>query len=264
MSFPEITSVITGIVLTIESHHALLSLPEFRDRHGRERQGMIVSNEVSKNGSRSMSKYLTVGKPIAVQVLRVDEETGYIDLSRKRVLEEETKQCNQNYSQYKNVRDVLTRVSKDTEMPIYLPEGKDEDENFPCLLTLLLDPLNEIFDTVYEGMAAWETSQKECGELKDSYPEVFSSVCQSIERTFKSVVVKPTHVNVRLESIVNGVMVIQEAAKAIDGIGNGLSLVIVAPPIYRLNSVENPELLNEALTLLGNIMKDNQGKASSK
>ena len=176
MSFPEITSVITGIVLTIESHHALLSLPEFRDRHGRERQGMIVSNEVSKNGSRSMSKYLTVGKPIAVQVLRVDEETGYIDLSRKRVLEEETKQCNQNYSQYKNVRDVLTRVSKDTEMPIYLPEGKDEDENFPCLLTLLLDPLNEIFDTVYEGMAAWETSQKECGELKDSYPEVFSSI----------------------------------------------------------------------------------------
>lgn len=262
--FPEITSVITGIVLTIESHHALLSLPEFRDRHGRERQGMIVSNEVSKNGSRSMNKYLTVGKPIAVQVLRVDEESGYIDLSRKRVLEEESKQCNQTYTQYKNVRDVLTRVSKDTEMPIYIPDDKEEDDDFPCLLTLLLDPLNEIFDTVYEGMAAWETSQKECNELKDSYPEVFSSVCQAIERTFKQVSVKPTHINVHLESIINGVIVIQKAAKAVDGIGGGLSLVIVAPPMYRLISVENPELLNEALNVLSSVMKENQGKVTVK
>ena len=46
-------------------------------------EGFIASSDYSRKRIRSVKKLMRVGKQEVLQVLRVDEEKGYVDLSKK-------------------------------------------------------------------------------------------------------------------------------------------------------------------------------------
>ena len=52
-------------------------------------EGMIVFSKLSRRRIRGMSSLIKVGRVEPVMVLRVDKEKGYIDLSKRRVSEED-------------------------------------------------------------------------------------------------------------------------------------------------------------------------------
>ena len=52
-------------------------------------EGMILLSELSRRRIRSVQKLIKVGRQEPVMVLRVDQEKGYIDLSKRRVSQEE-------------------------------------------------------------------------------------------------------------------------------------------------------------------------------
>lgn len=80
--------------------------------------GLIMSNEVSKQRIRSMKKHVNVGKQEVVAVLKVDDEAGFIDLSKKRVEEKERAKAVEWYKKSRTVHSILKRVSSQLKVPL--------------------------------------------------------------------------------------------------------------------------------------------------
>ncbi|KAJ3434850.1 eukaryotic translation initiation factor 2 subunit [Anaeramoeba flamelloides] len=78
--YPEEGQLVMFIASQITKHGILGKLPEFNSI-----ESLISKTEVSSGRTNSFYKYFRPGKYHACLVLRVDEEKGYIDLSRKRV-----------------------------------------------------------------------------------------------------------------------------------------------------------------------------------
>ncbi|XP_021370743.1 eukaryotic translation initiation factor 2 subunit 1-like [Mizuhopecten yessoensis] len=74
-------------------------------------EGMILLSELTRRRVRSVNKLVCVGRPEYVLVMRVDQEKGYIDLSKRRVSKEEADECEGKYSKAKAVNSFLCHVA---------------------------------------------------------------------------------------------------------------------------------------------------------
>jgi len=74
-------------------------------------EGMILLSELSRRRIRSVQKLIRVGRNEVVVVLRVDNEKGYIDLSKRRVSPEDITRCEERYMKSKSVASILRHVA---------------------------------------------------------------------------------------------------------------------------------------------------------
>lgn len=70
-------------------------------------EGMILLSELSRRRIRSINRLIRVGRNECVQVIRVDKEKGYIDLSKRRVAPEEIIACEDKYARAKTVNSIV-------------------------------------------------------------------------------------------------------------------------------------------------------------
>lgn len=75
-------------------------------------EGMVLLSELSRRRIRSINKLLRVGTNEPVMVVRVDQEKGYIDLSKRRVSPEDRAKCEDRYNKAKTVHSILRHVSE--------------------------------------------------------------------------------------------------------------------------------------------------------
>jgi translation initiation factor 2 alpha subunit (eIF-2alpha) len=78
-------------------------------------EGMILLSELSRRRIRSISSLIKVGRQEPVMVLRVDKEKGYIDLSKRRVSEEDIAVCEERYNKSKLVHSIMRHVAETME-----------------------------------------------------------------------------------------------------------------------------------------------------
>lgn len=78
--FPKENDLVVVEVVEVQENASYVELLEY-DRI----RGMITPNEMTKVLKGGMQKALKIGKQQIVRVLRVDEDQGYIDLSKKKV-----------------------------------------------------------------------------------------------------------------------------------------------------------------------------------
>ena len=100
--FPEVEDVVMVNVQSIAEMGAYVRLLEYNNI-----EGMILLSELSRRRIRSINKLIRVGRDECVVVIRVDKEKGYIDLSKRRVSQEEAKACENRYSKAKCVHSIL-------------------------------------------------------------------------------------------------------------------------------------------------------------
>jgi len=74
-------------------------------------EGMILSSEVSRKRIRSIHKHLRIGKQDVMQVLRVDKDKGYIDLSKKYVTEDDVRTCTERFTKSKTVHSIMKHTA---------------------------------------------------------------------------------------------------------------------------------------------------------
>ena len=70
-------------------------------------QGMVPFTELSRSRIRSISKHIKVGANEVMAVLRVDKERRYVDLSKKKVAEDERRMCQFRFGRAKTVHGIL-------------------------------------------------------------------------------------------------------------------------------------------------------------
>nr|WCZ58756.1 eukaryotic translation initiation factor 2 subunit 1/alpha [Seculamonas ecuadoriensis] len=114
---------------------AYVSLLEYNNM-----EGMILFTELSRKRIRSISQFIRVGKLETVQVLRVDEKQGYIDLSKKKVSTEDAAACEERYNKAKMVHSILKNVAKLCEVKL------------ETLYETLVWPLNRKYGNAHDAL----------------------------------------------------------------------------------------------------------------
>jgi translation initiation factor 2 subunit 1 len=76
---------------------------------------MITSNEYTRQSNRSnVIKVRKIGKTEPCVVIRVDEQNGYIDLSKKRVKNDEVASIEEKYAKGRTVQSIMRAVVEKT------------------------------------------------------------------------------------------------------------------------------------------------------
>ncbi|RVX22755.1 Eukaryotic translation initiation factor 2 subunit alpha-like [Vitis vinifera] len=105
--YPEVDMAVMIQVKNIADMGAYVSLLEYNNI-----EGMILFSELSRRRIRSVSSLIKVGRQEPVMVLRVDKEKGYIDLSKRRVSEEDIQVCEERYNKSKLVHSIMRHVAE--------------------------------------------------------------------------------------------------------------------------------------------------------
>ena len=105
--YPEVDDVVMVKVKTIADMGAYVSLLEYNNI-----EGMILLSELSRRRIRSLSALIKVGNQEPVTVVRVDKQKGYIDLSKRRVAEEDVANCEAKYNKSKTVHSIMKHVAE--------------------------------------------------------------------------------------------------------------------------------------------------------
>lgn len=105
--YPEVDMAVMIQVKNIADMGAYVSLLEYNNI-----EGMILFSELSRRRIRSVSSLIKVGRIEPVMVLRVDKEKGYIDLSKRRVSEEDIQTCEERYNKSKLVHSIMRHVAE--------------------------------------------------------------------------------------------------------------------------------------------------------
>jgi translation initiation factor 2 subunit 1 len=104
--FPGLEDVVMVNVRSIADMGAYVHLLEYNNI-----EGMILLSELSRRRIRSINKLIRVGRTEPVVVIRVDEDKGYIDLSKRRVTPEDIERCTEIFSKAKAVNSILRHVA---------------------------------------------------------------------------------------------------------------------------------------------------------
>ncbi|QCE06728.1 translation initiation factor 2 subunit 1 [Vigna unguiculata] len=105
--YPEVDMAVMIQVKNIADMGAYVSLLEYNNI-----EGMILFSELSRRRIRSVNSLIKVGRIEPVMVLRVDKEKGYIDLSKRRVSEEDIQACEERYNKSKLVHSIMRHVAE--------------------------------------------------------------------------------------------------------------------------------------------------------
>jgi len=105
--FPEPDQVVQVQVKRVAEMGAYVSLLEYGNI-----EGMILLSELSKRRIRSISKLIRPGQYMAVSVIRVDSDKGYIDLSKRRVFPEEIPILEEKFSKGKMVQGIIRHTAQ--------------------------------------------------------------------------------------------------------------------------------------------------------
>jgi len=109
-----------------DSSLVLARLDKFDDKSGcyvtlleyDGREGMINLGEISKKRVRSMLKLLRIGSIEVLSVMDVDEEKGYINLSKKRVEPEDVEPKKEQFAKAKAVHGIMQHVAANNGLEV--------------------------------------------------------------------------------------------------------------------------------------------------
>ncbi|KAI8074282.1 eukaryotic translation initiation factor 2 alpha subunit-domain-containing protein [Gilbertella persicaria] len=216
--FPKVDDVVMVNVRQIADMGAYVKLLEYGDR-----EGMILLSELSRRRIRSVQKLIRVGRDEVVVVLRVDEEKGYIDLSKRRVTPEDIIKCEEKYNKSKAVHSILRHVAEKNDVPLQdlyetigWPLYRKFGHAYDAFKIAIIDA-----DSVFQGM--------------EIAPEVLKELLFIIKRRMTPHPVKiRAQLDIRCTGI-DGVNAIKAALKAGESVGSEdipIKITYLAAPFY--------------------------------
>nr|CAD1833850.1 unnamed protein product [Ananas comosus var. bracteatus] len=239
--YPEVDMAVMIQVKHIADMGAYVSLLEYNNI-----EGMILFSELSRRRIRSVSSLIKVGRQEPVMVLRVDRDKGYIDLSKRRVSEEDIQACEERYNKSKLVHSIMRHVAETLDLdledlyvhvgwPLYRKYGH-AFEAFKLIVTdpdSVLDPLTrEVKEDGPDGQAVTKA-------VPAMTPEVKDALVKNIRRRMTP---QPLKIRADIEMKCfqfDGVLHIKEAMRKAEAAGSDdcpVKIKLVAPPLYVLTT----------------------------
>merc|ERR1711934_507242 len=249
--FPEVEDVVIVAVRQIADMGAYVQLLEYNNK-----EGMILLSEPSRRRIRSINKLIKVGRNEVVVVLRVDQEKGYIDLSKRRVSPEDVAAHEIKYSKAKAVHSILRHCAETLEVdlePLYQSIGW---------------PLAKKFGHAYDAFSKAIQDEEEVFAGLDCSPQVREILMAQIKRRLA-----PSAVKMRADFEVTcfsyeGIDAIKAAlfagAEAGSTEDTKVHIRLIAPPVYvmmtsSMDKAEGLSALQKALDTIKEEITDGRG-----
>lgn len=209
-------------------------------------EGMILFSELSRRRIRSVNSLIRVGRTEPVMVLRVDKEKGYIDLSKRRVSEEDIAQCEERYNKSKLVHSIMRHVAETMNMdledlyvhigwPLYRKYG----HAFEAFKNVVNDPDTILDALTYEVKETGSDGQEVTKVVHAVTPEIKDALVKNIKRRMTP---QPLKIRADIEMKCfqfDGVLHIKEAMRKAEAAGTDecpVKIKLVAPPLYVLTT----------------------------
>lgn len=259
--YPQIDDVVMVQVKSIAEMGAYVSLLEYNGI-----EGMILLSELSRRRIRSISKLIKVGRQEPVMVLRVDQEKGYIDLSKRRVSPEDVAACEEKFNKSKMVNSILNHVAATTNISVeelYKTVGwplyKKYGHAFEAFKMIVADP-----ESVFKDL----TTTDESGNVSAIDEAIKAAFVKNIRRRMTPQPLK-IRADVELTCLAyDGVCHIKEAMRAAEKASTEevpVKMCLVASPLYVLTTQTlNKELglaaLQQGIEYVKEAIEKNKGK----
>ncbi|KAF5188899.1 Eukaryotic translation initiation factor 2 subunit alpha-like protein [Thalictrum thalictroides] len=272
--YPEVDMAVMIQVKTIADMGAYVSLLEYNNI-----EGMILFSELSRRRIRSVSSLIKVGRQEPVMVLRVDKEKGYIDLSKRRVSEEDIQGCEERYNKSKLVHSIMRHVAETLnidleELYIHIgwPLYRKYGHAFEAFKLIVTEP-----DSILDSMTR---EVKEVGpdglEVTKVVPAISDDVKDSLIKNIRRRMT-PQSMKIRADIEMrcfqfDGVLHIKEAMRKAEAAGNKdcpVKIKLVAAPLYvlttqTLDKEQGLLVLTNAVQACTEAIEHHKGKVSVK
>ena len=221
-------------------------------------EGFIQMNQVSTKRIRSVQKFLRIGRREMMEVFRLDEEKGFIDLSKKNLMPDSIDEAEKRWKKSKKVHEIMCEVSMKLKRPIeelYELWAWDMYEN--CGFEHALDAMRVAMqdpDLIFSKI-----------NIPDDHKE------KLLATLARKLTVNPFKIRVDFSLTCtgyDGIEVIREALLTAKHEVNdetwNLEFKMIAPPHYKCEVVthnrnEGEAKLKQALITIKRVMKENGG-----
>eukprot|EP00667_Euglena_gracilis_P013984 EG_transcript_14462 len=237
--YPKLDDFVVVRVKSITASAAYVQLLEYNNT-----EGMIPLTELSRRRIRSVNKHIRVGKTEIVQVFRLDEDKGYIDLSKKKVTDDDYRLCETRYTKAKDVHSIMQHVARECRC------------NLESLYKLVGWPLYKKYGHAFDAFgAAMADPEKVLGPL-GLEEDIKEKLITTIQHRHKA---QPFRVRADVEVTCfkyEGIDAIRKALKAgekaVEGNQCALTIRLLAAPTYVIvaNSIDKDEGLKLVKTAI--------------
>lgn len=214
--FPVEGETVIGKISSVSHDVVTMELLEYGNL-----SGLILSGELSKKRFKTVAQVTKVGNIEVCQVLKVEESTGFIDLSLKRVSDIEKQECKDRFNKSKLVYQIMSKVTKIAECSIaelYENWGYQKAEEHGTLFAY--------FSKAKDDLTILDNEQN--GEM---FKKVISDYFKA--SSFK------VRIDVEVTCAKDGVNSIKKAfSKALE-FDNELEIVLLKSPIFSIVKVSN-------------------------
>ncbi|TKW36665.1 hypothetical protein SEVIR_2G454500v4 [Setaria viridis] len=209
-------------------------------------EGLIPQTELSRRRIRSIASLVRIGRQETAIVLRVDHDKGYVDLSKRRVSDQEARTCEDRYNKAKLVHSIMRHVADTVDLdletiyervawPLYRKYG----HAFDAFKLIAADP-----DVILDPLTYHEEETGPDGEQVTKVvpavtPEVKEALVKDIRRRMISQELK-IRADVEMKCFqFDGVLHIKKAMRRAEAAGTEdcpVKMKLVAAPLYVLTT----------------------------
>ncbi|RZC71655.1 hypothetical protein C5167_034807 [Papaver somniferum] len=268
--YPEVDMAVMIQVKNIADMGAYVSLLEYNNI-----EGMILFSELSRRRIRSVSSLIKVGRQEPVMVLRVDKEKGYIDLSKRRVAEEDIATCEERYNKSKLVHSIMRHVAETMQLDLedlYIHVGwplyRKYGHAFEAFKLIVADPDTILDSLTREVKEAGPDGKEVTKVVRALTEEVKDALIKNIKRRMTP---QPMKIRADIEMKCfqfDGVLHIKEAMRKAEATGNDdcpVKIKLVAPPLYvlttqTLDKEQGIQVLTSAIQACTEVIDGHKGK----
>ncbi|KAF2287664.1 hypothetical protein GH714_002186 [Hevea brasiliensis] len=263
--YPEVDMAVMIQVKNIADMGAYVSLLEYNNI-----EGMILFSELSRRRIRSVSSLIKVGRIEPVMVLRVDKEKGYIDLSKRRVSEEDIQACEERVLAilHLHLGEFNTRNFEELYIHIGWPLYRKYGHAFEAFKIIVTDPDSVLNSLTREVKEIGPDGQEVTKVVPAVSEEVKEALVKNIRRRMTP---QPLKIRADIEMKCfqfDGVLHIKDAMRKAEAAGNKdcpVKIKLVAPPLYvlttqTLDKEQGISVLNKAIAACTEAIEQHKGK----
>ncbi|KAK8807217.1 hypothetical protein WA158_003976 [Blastocystis sp. Blastoise] len=249
--FPKVDSVVMAKVIKIEDIGVYVSLLEYNGI-----EGFVPTSELSRRRIRSIPKLIRIGRIEAFCVIRVDEDKGYVDLSKRKVPPEDIEAADEKYQMGKKVQNIIGHVSVEL--------GCDIDD----LYTKIVWPLSKIYEHCYKAFLVAVNDPESVFKYVTIDEDIKEALLHDIREKMAS---QPKKIRADIEvscctSIgIDGIKDAMYQGIALGTEKNPIHISLIAPPLYVVTTThtsekEGVQLLEDAIQAIDTRIKEHGGK----
>jgi len=254
--YPDAEDLVIVQVKNVAEMGAYVSLLEYNGI-----EGMILLSELSRRRIRSINKLIRVGRTEIVVVLRVDEDKGYIDLSKRRVSMEDIQKCEERYNKSKAVHSIMRHVSETCKIRL-----EDLYKQFGW----------DLYKRFGHGYDAFKLMIQEPEKVLEKYPDIRDDVKQALlSNITRRLTPQPIKLRADIEVTCfsyRGIDAIKDALRAGEALSSEemqIKIKLVAPPLFvmmttSLDKEQGIAKLNEACDLITSVVQKAGGDVTIK